>query len=78
MVAPLQVCKLAALDMDHRQHLEKLAVSIAHEIRNPLTTIKGFIQLLKPDLKKIGKERDCIYNFLSSCAYREQIVTIEI
>ncbi len=56
MVAPLQVCKLAALDMDHRQHLEKLAVSIAHEIRNPLATIKGFIQLLKPDLKEIGKE----------------------
>ncbi|WHY77885.1 PAS domain S-box protein [Neobacillus sp. WH10] len=28
----------------------ELAASIAHEIRNPLTTLKGFIQFLKPDI----------------------------
>lgn len=35
--------------------LGKISASIAHEIRNPLTSIRGFVQFLKPELAKLGK-----------------------
>ncbi|MDQ0201646.1 ATP-binding protein [Neobacillus ginsengisoli] len=38
--------------------VSQLAASISHEVRNPLTVVKGFIELLKtPDLSQNDKER---------------------
>lgn len=68
-----------AFQNDKLAMLGKIAAAIAHEIRNPLTSIRGFIQLLGPHLKEIGKQEyvriilseidranDIIYEFLNS------------
>ncbi|WP_162596020.1 ATP-binding protein [Bacillus sp. CGMCC 1.16541] len=75
----LQEIREAAIKNDNLATVGKLAASIAHEIRNPLTTVKGFIQLLKPHLVAMGKEEyaniaideidranDIIYEFLNA------------
>lgn len=36
--------------------LGKMAAGVAHEIRNPLTSVRGFIQLLQNDLIQMGKD----------------------
>lgn len=68
-----------AYQNDKLAMLGKISASIAHEIRNPLTSIRGFIQLLRPHLVNLGKEEyariilteidranDIIYEFLNS------------
>ncbi|WP_020617643.1 ATP-binding protein [Paenibacillus daejeonensis] len=45
-----------AYQNDKLAMLGKIAAAIAHEIRNPLTSIRGFIQLLRPHLLALGKE----------------------
>ncbi|CAM2992897.1 ATP-binding protein [Paenibacillus sediminis] len=72
--------------------LGKISASIAHEIRNPLTAIRGFIQLLRPHLLQLGKDEyariilteidranDIIYEFLNSSkpsAPQKKIVSV--
>jgi two-component system sporulation sensor kinase B len=44
--------------MEKMDVVSQIAASISHEVRNPLTVIKGFIELLKtPDLSQNDKER---------------------
>lgn len=82
-----------ALQNDKLAMLGKIAAAIAHEIRNPLTSIRGFIQLLRPYLLEVGKEEyariilteidranDIIYEFLNSSkpsAPMKQLVSID-
>lgn len=69
----------SAYQNDKLALLGKIAASIAHEVRNPLTSIRGFMQLLRPHLKQLGKEEyakiildeidranEIIYEFLNS------------
>ncbi|MFE5320406.1 sensor histidine kinase [Paenibacillus sp. NPDC056579] len=41
--------------------LGKMAASMAHEIRNPLTSIKGFLQLLRTNLRALPMEKADAY-----------------
>ncbi|NNV06564.1 nitrogen regulation protein NR(II) [Geobacillus sp. C56-T2] len=44
-----------SLRHDQLNTVAKIAASIAHEIRNPLTSVRGFVQLMRPYLDQIGK-----------------------
>ncbi|MBA9084995.1 signal transduction histidine kinase [Fontibacillus solani] len=68
-----------AYQNDKLAMLGKISAAIAHEIRNPLTAIRGFIQLLRPHLVQLGRDEyariilteidranDIIYEFLNS------------
>ncbi|UOK56447.1 ATP-binding protein [Bacillus sp. OVS6] len=75
----LQQMKEMAIKQDSLATVGQIAASIAHEISNPLTSVKGFLQLLKPHLIEIGKghyadvaleelnrANDIIYEFLNT------------
>ncbi|KMK75058.1 ATP-binding protein [Alkalihalobacillus pseudalcaliphilus] len=40
------------IQTERQNTVAELAASIAHEVRNPLTVVKGFLQLMKEDAKK--------------------------
>ena len=64
-----------------RMHSERLNVisdlsaSVSHEIRNPLTVTKGFLQLLKDSQNITGDEKRYVEISLSELKRAEQIVT---
>jgi two-component system, sporulation sensor kinase B len=53
--------------------LGELAASIAHEVRNPLTVVKGFLQLMQKDEK--GKNHEYLSLVLSELGRAESIIT---
>lgn len=89
----LREMKDAAILSEHLATIGQLAAGIAHEIRNPLTTVKGFIQLIQPYLVDIGKEEyatialeeidranEIIYEFLNSAkpkVNKKQIIHLQ-
>ncbi|WP_342743326.1 histidine kinase dimerization/phospho-acceptor domain-containing protein [Metabacillus halosaccharovorans] len=52
----------------------ELAAGIAHEIRNPITTIKGFLQLLQAT----GNEKQTYYDIMKSEIDRIELILSEL
>ncbi len=78
-VSEFKQIEQTAYQNDKLAMLGKISAAIAHEIRNPLTAIRGFIQLLRPHLVQLGRDEyariilneidranDIIYEFLNS------------
>jgi signal transduction histidine kinase len=92
-VSEYKLIEQTAFQNDKLAMLGKIAAAIAHEIRNPLTAIRGFIQLLDPHMKEIGKQEyvriilseidranNIIFEFLNSSkptAPLKQIVSVD-
>lgn len=53
--------------------LSELAASVAHEIRNPMTVVRGFMQLLN-DRKKDETERRYIHMMITELDHAETII----
>lgn len=51
----LNAMKELSVKYDNLTTVKRLAASLAHEVRNPLTTVRGFLQLISPYLKDSGK-----------------------
>ncbi|MFN0169136.1 MAG: sensor histidine kinase [Bryobacteraceae bacterium] len=61
------------LEMEHLAHIGKMSAALAHEIRNPLGTIKGFAQLAA---ERLGREGSPLVEpILSQTARLETLVT---
>ncbi len=55
--------------------ISQLAASIAHEIRNPITVVKGFAQLLEQDQKLDEKQKEYVRSILNELDYTQLIIT---
>ncbi|MBA4394895.1 MAG: hypothetical protein C0407_15190 [Desulfobacca sp.] len=56
-ISQIKVMEEHLREMDRLAMLGKMAAGIAHEIRNPLASISGSIQVLKDDFREEGTER---------------------
>nr|WP_254052679.1 HAMP domain-containing sensor histidine kinase [Bacillus sp. V59.32b] len=64
--------RIQIINSEKMNVVSELAASVAHEIRNPLTVVRGFIQLMKDDESAMNKEY--MQLVLSELARAESII----
>ncbi|WP_199615194.1 ATP-binding protein [Paenibacillus alkalitolerans] len=65
--------KADILRAEKMKTLGELAASIAHEIRNPLTVVRGFLQLMRPN--EVGKNQQYLDLAMGELTRAESIIT---
>ncbi|MGO4889868.1 ATP-binding protein [Anaerobacillus sp. MEB173] len=63
-----------AIQTEKAQVVSQLAASISHEVRNPLTVVKGFLQLLQSDDVSTEKRKNYVNLSLSELNRAETII----
>ncbi|MGM0852696.1 MAG: ATP-binding protein [Bacillota bacterium] len=54
MIRTIYTLQLEAIKYEKMQVVSHLAASMSHEVRNPLTTVKGFLQLINEDPSNVS------------------------
>ncbi|MCC5800807.1 sensor histidine kinase [Rossellomorea vietnamensis] len=66
IIRTIYILQLEAIKYEKMQVVSHLAASMSHEVRNPLTTVKGFLQLIQEDPTNVSTNSE-----LSKVAVRE-------
>ncbi|RPF55895.1 ATP-binding protein [Aquisalibacillus elongatus] len=73
-ISELKIARKMLMNSEKLSSVGQLAASVVHEIRNPLTSIKGFLQLLENDVK----DKNEFFNIMKDEVEKIESITSEL